>query len=55
MTEQTPDAEGTETRGAQGAPESAEASSPSDRIREVVGRRGYDEGEDEAATEDEEH
>lgn len=26
-----------------------------DRVREVVGRRGYDEGEDEAATEDEEH
>ena len=55
MTEQTPDAEGTATRNDPGPPESAEATPPSDRIREVVGRRGYDEGEDEAATEDEEH
>ena len=55
MTEQTRDAAATESESTPGVPESAEATSPSDRIREVVGRRGYDEGEDEAATEDEEH
>jgi hypothetical protein len=55
MTEQTPNTEGTETGGDGDAPDSAVAPSPSDRVREVVGRRGYDEGEDEAATEDEEH
>lgn len=28
---------------------------PADRLREVVGRRGYDEAEDEEETEDERH
>lgn len=28
---------------------------PSANVRDVIGRRGYDEGEDETANEDEEH
>ena len=35
------------------APEAPPAGSPD--VRDVVGRRGYDEGEDETVTEDEEH
>ena len=43
---------------AAGAPDearSSDAASARDEVREALGRRGHDEGEDEAAIEDEEH
>ncbi len=36
-------------------PEAATDGAPDQDVRDVVGRRGYDEAEDETATEDEEH
>ena len=40
--------------GASGTPSEQPATGSSD-VRDVVGRRGYDEAEDETATEDEQH
>jgi hypothetical protein len=47
------DREGTAPSGGDAVTETAGTSSSS--VRDVVGRRGYDEGEDETANEDEEH
>jgi hypothetical protein len=43
-----------EPGGTEGHPATQGAATPPD-VRDVVGRRGYDESEDETATEDEEH
>lgn len=58
MTERDPAAErnereGTAPSGDAAVAETAETSSSN--VRDVVGRRGYDEGEDETVDEDEEH
>ena len=47
-------AEGTGT-GTGGPNELTNPSTAQRDVRDVVGRRGYDEGEDETATEDEQH
>lgn len=58
MTEREPAAERDEREGAASSGEAAVAESAetsSSTVRDVVGRRGYDEGEDETVDEDEEH
>ena len=46
---------GTEGTGTGGPNELTEPSTAQRDVRDVVGRRGYDEAEDETATEDEQH
>lgn len=56
MTEKRQDDEGTDAEeGSSGTGPGAKAGSDAERVRDVVGRRGYDEAEDEQATEDEQH
>lgn len=55
MTERTEETDDVGPAAGERAPASTGAGAEADRVREVVGRRGYDEAEDEAATEDEQH